>query len=174
MKNMEKEMIGDFLKEAVQRHLKETRVYLNKLAESSSLEDLMEENGIRNDPVLLKVPVKDGRPLGEIILHMIRSIEFYVTGLATNKWISLSYNLAEFSTSQEILNLFDHLVEKTRKLLGNITEEMLYEKVADFNRIATKKEILLEMVEHSIHHRGQLSVYYRLLDITPPVIQYIV
>ena len=167
-------MIGNFLKEAIYRHLTETKVYISKLAESTTLEELIEENAIHPDPMVLKVPVKDGRPLGEVILHMIRSIEFYITGITTNKWNPLSYNLTEFSTSQEILNLFDHVVEKTKKHLDIITEQMLNEQVTNFNRIATKKEILLEMLEHSPHHRGQLSVYFRLLELVPPSIPYII
>ena len=173
-KKQEKVMIENFLKEAINRHLIETRVYLSKLAESSTLEELIEENVIPPDPMVLKIPVKEGRPLGEIILHMIRSIEFYITGIATNRWEPLTYNLTDFITSQEILNLFDHVVEKTKKLLDNLTEEKLNEQVDKFNRNATKSEILLEMLEHSIHHRGQLSVYFRLLEMDPPVIGYII
>ncbi len=167
-------MIKNFLKEAIYRHLTETRVYLSNLAGSLSLEDLMEENVIHPDPMVFKVPVKDGRPLGEIILHMIRSLEFYSTGIAINKWTPLSYNLTEFSTSQEILNLYDHVVEKTKRYLDNLTDDILNDQVKDFNRIATKKEILLEMLEHSLHHRGQLSVYFRLLGLDPPAIPYII
>ena len=167
-------MIDIFLKEAVNRHLIETREYLSKLAGTSTLEEIIEENVIRADSILLKIPVKDGRPLGEIILHMIRSIEFYITGIAANRWEPLLYNLTDYITSQEILNLFDHVAEKTRKYLDELSEETLNEQVDKFSKVATKREILLEMIEHSIHHRGQLSVYYRLLDITPPSIQYII
>ena len=167
-------MNGNFLKKAIYRHLTETRVYISHLAESSTLEDLIEENVIRPDPILLKIPVKEGRPLGEIILHMIRSIEFYTTGIATNKWIPLSYNLMEFNTSQEILNLFDHVANKSKQHLDNFTEDGLNEQVDNFKRIATKKEILQEMLEHSLHHRGQLSVYFRLLELDPPAIPYII
>ena len=167
-------MISNFLKEAVLRHLTETRVYINSLAESSTLEDLIEENVIQPDLILLKTPVKDGRPLGEIILHMIRSIEFYTTGIATDKWTPLSYNLMEFNTSQEILNLFDYVANKAKQYLDDFTENGLNVQVDNFNRIATKKEILLEMLEHSLHHRGQLSVYFRLLGLDPPAIPYII
>ncbi|MHA2026529.1 MAG: DinB family protein [Candidatus Thorarchaeota archaeon] len=30
------------------------------------------------------------------------------------------------------------------------------------------------MLEHSIHHRGQLTVYFRLLGVKPEVITYII
>ncbi|MHA2462691.1 MAG: DinB family protein [Candidatus Thorarchaeota archaeon] len=33
--------------------------------------------------------------------------------------------------------------------------------------------MLLELIEHSIHHRGQITVYYRLLGIKPAHIPYI-
>ncbi|MCG3215328.1 MAG: DinB family protein [Candidatus Heimdallarchaeota archaeon] len=167
-------MFENFLKNAICRHLTETRLFISNLAEYSTLEELVEENVILPDSIVLKIPVKDGRPLGEIILHMIRSIEYYATGIATNKWVTLSYNLAEFSTTQKMLNLFDRVSEKTKKFLDNISEEMLSEQIDEFNRIATKKEILLEMLEHSVHHRGQLSVYFRLLEIDPPSISYII
>ncbi|MCK4567807.1 MAG: hypothetical protein KAU48_10925 [Candidatus Thorarchaeota archaeon] len=34
--------------------------------------------------------------------------------------------------------------------------------------------MILEMLEHSIHHRGQITAYYRLLGISPVLILYIV
>ena len=51
---------------------------------------------------------------------------------------------------------------------------MLNEEVLDFSRPATKAEILQEVLEHSLHHRGQLSVYFRLFEMNPPVIEYII
>jgi len=41
------------------------------------------------------------------------------------------------------------------------------------NRTATSDEILLEMLEHGVQHRGQVLVYYRLLGIEPVKIPYI-
>ncbi|MCK4972898.1 MAG: hypothetical protein KAS52_06225, partial [Candidatus Heimdallarchaeota archaeon] len=74
----------------------------------------------------------------------------------------------------EILLLYDTVVSSITVHINSLTDEMLMQTVDLFNRVATKKEILLEMLEHSIHHRGQLSVYFRLLSINPPGILYII
>jgi uncharacterized damage-inducible protein DinB len=163
-----------YMFQAILRHLEETRLFIYKLVETPTLKDFIDENIISPDPLIYCVPVKNGRPLGEIILHMIRSIEYYMKGIVINEWTPLTYTIMEFNTSQEIVYLFDHVVEKAKKHLNNITNEMLKEQIDEFNRSASRGEILLEMLEHSIHHRGQLSVYFRLLEIDPPSIPYII
>ncbi|MCK5141084.1 MAG: DinB family protein, partial [Candidatus Heimdallarchaeota archaeon] len=114
------------------------------------------------------------RSLGQILLHLIRSLEFYTRGVVTNLWKPLSYSLVDYPTTPEILLLYDSVVNSITTHLDKLTDEMLMQIVDNFNRKASKSEILLEMLEHSIHHRGQLSVYLRLLGITPPEILYII
>lgn len=169
-------MLVDFLKTTIQRHLEETKLYFEKLQEMSgvTLEELMKQDTIKPDSILLKIPAEGARPLGEIILHIIRSLEFYIIGIMTNKWEALPYTLTDFNTIPEIVNLFDNTMRIFKGYLERISLEKLNEIVTDFNRPATKAELLLEMIEHSIHHRGQLSVYFRLLDIEPPKIPYII
>jgi uncharacterized damage-inducible protein DinB len=120
------------------------------------------------------MPVKDGRSLGQVILHMIRSLEFYITGVTMNQWKPLTYSLVDFPTTPEVLMQYDSVVGSIKSYLSNLTDEMLEQIVDRYNKPATKQEILLEMLEHSIHHRGQLSVYFRLLDIKSPKIKYII
>lgn len=167
-------MISEFLKQAILRHLEETRHFIVVLTEGRVVVDLFKDNVVEPDQLLFKMPAKDGRSLGQILLHLIRSLEFYTRGVITNMWEFLSYSLMDYPTIPEILLLYDTVVSSITIHLNNLTDEMLTQTVDKFNKMATKSEILLEMLEHSLQHRGQLSVYFRLLGIDPPEISYII
>ena len=151
-------MCEKLIKNAIFRHFQETELIIDQLT----------------DEVIKKEPVPDGRPLGEIILHIIRSFEFYSQGLAKNVWRPLPYNLETYSSENEIKVLFKDVVQRSKSYLDMIQSETFNENVKGLNREAKKIEILLEMLEHSIQHRGQILVYYRLLGIVPEKIPYIV
>jgi uncharacterized damage-inducible protein DinB len=146
------------LKKSILRHLNETSLYIEKL----------------NDVIILQEPISDSRPLGEIVLHMLRSIHFYLRGCVEDIWKPLSYSLDKYSSAQKIKKLYETIVKITETYLEKLSPDILQIVVEDFNKSATKEEILQEMLEHSIHHRGQLSVYFRLLKVDPPVIEYII
>ena len=169
-------MIEVFLQKAVTRHLKETELFFDKLHdyENISLKEMSGKDAIKPDSILFKIPSEGARPLGEILLHMIRSLEFYITGIMNDKWEALPYNLLEWNTIPEIVLLYEKVAEKIKGYMKELSLDKLNEEVTKFNRNATKAELILEMLEHSIHHRGQLSVYFRLLGIEPPIIEYIV
>jgi uncharacterized damage-inducible protein DinB len=151
-------MSEKLIKNAILRHFQETVLIINQLT----------------DEVIEKEPVPGGRPLGEIILHIIRSFEFYSQGLAKNIWKPLSYDLETYSSEKKIKELFKDVVQRSKSYLDMIHSDSLNEKVKGFNREAKKIDILLEMLEHSIQHRGQILVYYRLLGINPEKIPYII
>ena len=169
-------MLVKFLKDAIVRHLEGTELYLIALQnlKGETLEDLAKKDVIEPDSILLKIPAEGTRPLGEVILHMIRSLEFYIRGIVNNHWEALPYNIMAFNTIPEIVNLYQSVVNTIETFLENLSMDKLNENVTNFSRPATKAELLLEVIEHNIHHRGQLSVYYRLLNIDPPTIQYII
>ena len=80
----------------------------------------------------------------------------------------------KYSSAQEIKYLYKAIVKITETYLEKFSSDILHVVVENFNKSATKEEILHAMLEHSIHHRGQLSVYFRLLKVDPPVIEYII
>lgn len=147
-----------FLIKAIDRHFEETDLILNQLT----------------DEVIMREPVKTGRPLGEIVLHMIRSLEYYSQGLASDIWEPLNYTLEKYPTSDSILTLYKEVITRTKSHLLKISPSSLEEMYTEGNRPATRAELLLELLEHSIQHRGQLLVYYRLLRIVPKEVSYII
>jgi len=151
-------MLANFLKSAINRHFEETNLLIEQLTD-----DLFE-----------KKASKETRKTAEIILHMIRSYEFYARGLSEGEWIPAPYSLEKYNNSKKVCSLYNEVVKIANKYLENITDESMLEEVSGFNRTATKGEILLELLEHGLHHRGQLSVYYRLSKKKPAEIKYII
>ena len=148
----------DHIFEAIERHFDETKLIIDQL----------------EDEKLSESPVATGRSLGEVVLHLIRSIEYYTQGLSKDIWKPLDYRLEEYSTSLKIRTLYIKVIAKATRYLLEIDRDSLQERHENGNREAKRVEVLLEMLEHSIQHRGQILVYLRLLSVEPTKIPYII
>ena len=150
--------MNEFLINALKRHYDETRVLFEQITDK----DVSSE------------PVQTGRPVGELLLHMIRAMEFYPIGIIQGIWKPLPYTLENYNTKAQILLLYDEVVVRCHKYLETIKTQDLNEKIyVDYsNSNVSKKEILLEFLEHNVGHRGQLLVYLRLLGINPEKITF--
>ena len=151
-------MVYELLKDAVRRHLDETLPIIGQLTEI----DIMSK------------PISGGREVGEVVLHLIRSLEYYMKGIVESFWEPLPYTLETYTTSEAIIQLAEQVFKRVSEYMYFIRLMNLQETIDSFNRPATIAEIILEMIEHSIHHRGQITVYYRLLGIKPISISYII
>jgi uncharacterized damage-inducible protein DinB len=151
-------MLYDFLKESVERHLDETLPLIQQLTEV----DIMSQ------------PTQGVREIGEVVLHLLRSLEYYMQGIVKNQWESLPYTLETYDSAESIVKLTEDVFVRVKQYLNIIPSMDLTRVIDRFNRPATVSEIILEMIEHSIHHRGQITVYYRLLGIKPNSIPYII
>jgi len=151
-------MIYKMLVSAIRRHLEETLPLIKQLTEVN----------------IMSRPVKGGREIGEVVLHMLRSFEYYLKGITTNQWEALPYNLEKYDSAESIIDLTEMVFEKVKVYTSLILTSDLGRKIESFNRQATVAELILEMIEHSIHHRGQITTYYRFLGIDPIPIKYII
>ena len=127
-----------------------------------------------DDDIILKRPVDTIRPLGDIFLHILRSGEVYLTGIVTDIWDPIPYVLEKYGTADTIQSLFREVNARINEYLDKITEDVLAQEVTILNRPATKAELLMELIEHTSHHQGQIMVYYRISGIKPAQINYIV
>jgi uncharacterized damage-inducible protein DinB len=81
-----------------------------------------------------------------------------------------------FETTQKVLETYDNSVAATRRLLSATTDAAFEEPwslKSSGSLIFTMPRLVVfrtHILSHSIHHRGQLSVYLRLLDIPLPSI----
>jgi len=78
------------------------------------------------------------------------------------------------NSTKEIVELFDKNLEAAVKCLEEATDESLHEKwtmrngehvIYELPKTVAVRNLALN---HTVHHRGQLSVYLRLLDVAVP------
>ena len=143
---------------AVRRHLEETLPLIKQLTEIS----------------VLSRPVDGVREIGEVVLHLVRSLEYYMKGITTSQWESLPYFLETYDSAESIIDLAEKVFGQVKVYVSLISTSDLGRKIDSFNRPATVAELILEMIEHSVHHRGQITAYYRFLGIEPVAIPYII
>lgn len=79
------------------------------------------------------------------------------------------------TSSAELLKNFDKGVEGSRTALSSVTGSALQEawtlkRGADVLWSAPRREVVRAHLNHLIHHRGQLTVYLRLVDVPLPEI----
>ena len=71
------------------------------------------------------------------------------------------------SSNSGLLEAFDQNAVASREVLGAVSDEHLTTTVPQLNM--TREDVLRErMMSHMIHHRGQLTVYLRLLNVAVP------
>ena len=86
-----------------------------------------------------------------------------------------TYEQAKASNADELVTHFEKSVEAAKKALENVTDERLKEMFYlrnDGQELMSSPidETIMSSINHMVHHRGQLSVYMRLLDIPVPSI----
>lgn len=86
-----------------------------------------------------------------------------------------TYPQANPTTSDELIAHFEKSVEAAKRALEGVSDEALKETFYLRNdgkelMSAPKDETVMQSINHLVHHRGQLTVYMRLLDIPVPSI----
>jgi uncharacterized damage-inducible protein DinB len=86
-----------------------------------------------------------------------------------------TFKHAEPKTSADLVKEFDANMEAARRVLSEVAdeqlEEMFYLKMGDKTLMSgTKKDTIGSSINHAVHHRGQLTVYFRLNNIPVPSI----
>jgi len=87
-----------------------------------------------------------------------------------------AYKGADCKTSQELLDLFDRSVATAREAISGAREQSLDTpwtlKAGDYTAFTAPRWRVFRGfgMNHIIHHRAQLSVYLRLLDVPVPPI----
>jgi uncharacterized damage-inducible protein DinB len=111
----------------------------------------------------------------DLAIHIADMPTWISLGLTSDEldFATTPYNPKNCTTGAELVSYFDKNVETAQKDLGNSTEKMLEEIWTMRNgSVIYAKHTKLDTVRHAfdqlIHHRAQLGVYLRLLDIPIP------
>ena len=121
-------------------------------------------------------PHRKARTLGELALH-IASVPGAVAELAMKDEVQAPTFVDPVPHSaQEVLKTLDESIEKAKKTLAGVSDEVLLSSWSIFRgeqllmsqpKLSVIRSIMLN---HWYHHRGQLSVYLKELDIPIPSI----
>lgn len=121
-------------------------------------------------------PHPKSRSLGELAMH-VASIPGMAEVVATTEEFSPgSRPPAPFQTVDDIRAAFDKNVLAAETALGKLSDQKAGanwrltfngKDVFSLPRVAVLRKVLLN---HTYHHRGQLSVYLRLLEVPVPVV----
>ncbi len=114
--------------------------------------------------------------LGELALHVAASPGVICGWAAQDVTQFTGEPLPKPKSTEEILAAHDHSIKTSKDLLGQIgdagLDKMWSAKAGDNTLMSMSKASLVRAIvmNHWIHHRGQLSVYLRLLDVPLPSI----
>lgn len=121
-------------------------------------------------------PHEKSRTLGEVASHIANIPGLFIASLDADQLDRYSYEAAPVDDLSAILSTFDTNITNAFSILPSLSNERMFgswrytygdKTIFELPRIAVIRGMALN---HSIHHRGQLSVYMRLLDIPlPPV-----
>ena len=134
--------------------------------------------------LLEKVPANkfDWKPhgrsmsLGKLAAHVANTAQWMTIALTSDEFdfLKSTYKEEKAATEEDLLKIFQTKYDEALQSLQNASDESLKQTwtfrrgeqvIFSMPRIAAIRTLAMN---HLIHHRGQLSVYLRLLDIPIP------
>ena len=111
---------------------------------------------------------------GQLAYHLAVVPGSVIRGAQTSPVPPPDFQFPEAASVQQVLDLFDESVATVRKVLSSFDDEAMHETwrivAGDHEVLALPRGQFLRsiMFNHWYQHRGQFSVYLRLLDIAVP------
>jgi uncharacterized damage-inducible protein DinB len=120
-------------------------------------------------------PHEKSMPLGYLALLVAEIPRWIYTMIEKPEIDFATFDHFQAKTTAELVKHFDENMEKARKALQNVSDESLTEpfhlkRQGQILFTASKKDSIAPVINHQVHHRGQLTVYMRLNDIPVPSI----
>ncbi len=119
-------------------------------------------------------PHEKSRTLGEIAAHIANLPGLFITPLDRDEFDRYEYKPVATDSVTDILATFDKNIASAMERLNTLSDERWLapwrykygeQVIFELPRLAV---IRMMALNHLIHHRGQLSVYLRLLDVPLP------
>ncbi|WP_163183227.1 DinB family protein [Neobacillus sedimentimangrovi] len=122
--------------------------------------------GLTDDSLSQKV-YPEGRTLGRIVWHFTTNIPEYLAHFGL-KMDEIEYAEKIPTSAKEIVETFKQISSSAAKAIEEQwTDETLKEVQIAFGRKETNAQILMGLIKHIIHHRGQATVLMRQAGIKP-------
>ncbi|AOZ93408.1 DinB family protein [Paenibacillus crassostreae] len=123
-------------------------------------------DGLTDDSLKQQV-YSEGRTLGRIAWHLTTSIPEYLAEFGLK--IDVVKNAEDVPTSaKEIAETFKNVSSNATKVIEQQwTDESLKEVQTAFRREQSNATIIMGLIKHIVHHRGQVTVLMRQAGIKP-------
>lgn len=110
--------------------------------------------------------------LGRLAIHLAEIVSWWKSCLEQDSLNFIDFEPRDIQSTKELLSYFDELIEEATETLLNVKDEefdkewsMTYGEEILFT-LPKKQVARLFCMNHSVHHRAQLGVYLRALDVT--------
>jgi uncharacterized damage-inducible protein DinB len=119
-----------------------------------------------NDESLNQKVTPNGRTLGKLGWHLVETIGEMLTQAGIESFVSSEENK---SSTVLLVDEYKKAAESVAPaLLEKWKDENLNDKVNMYGEEWTKKDILVSLVKHEIHHRAQMTVLMRQAGLKVP------
>ncbi len=119
-------------------------------------------------------PTEKSESLGRLAIHVAEIVTWWKQVIENDKLDFINFEPKDIKTTNELLSYFDNLLTDAKKSLSEVADEELNNEWSMTHGEETyftlpKKQVLrLFCMNHLVHHRSQLGVYLRMLDISVP------
>ncbi|WP_047151858.1 DinB family protein [Aneurinibacillus tyrosinisolvens] len=114
---------------------------------------------------------EDKFSFGDIIRHLGATELMFFQAVKKNEWYYVGHGEEKGRTLEGTMNYLNECHTIVMTGLQDLTESDLRKKIKTFSGYEVSAwRMFMAMAEHEIHHRGQISSYLQMNDITPPQI----
>ena len=119
-------------------------------------------------------PAEKSESLGRLAIHIAEIIAWWTACVKQDKLDFIDFEPRDINTTEELLAYFDHLLTEAKEALLEVKDEEFNKEWSmtygeDILFTLPKKQVArIFCMNHLVHHRAQLGVYLRLLDIPIP------
>jgi uncharacterized damage-inducible protein DinB len=114
-------------------------------------------------------PVSAEMSFGEQMLHIANANYYYCSFLAGEK---NPYEKPKDATKEAIVKKLGDSYDYCTKVFDGVTDAQLDKVLGTGDQAPDGREVMLGVMTHMAHHRGQSEVYLRLKGITPPTYKF--
>lgn len=116
-------------------------------------------------------PADSAMPLGELMNHLYIAESLFIDSAMTGGFKPENLPKA-INDTDELIAAFDQLHQEGVAKIAALTPEQMGETIAPFGpeKAMPRSFLMNVMLEHEIHHRGQLYTYLRILGCECPAL----
>ena len=119
-------------------------------------------------------PTEKSETLGRLAIHVAEIIAWWTSVVNTNRLDFTDFEPEDIKSTEKLLSYFDTLLAEAIKSLSTVKDEEFEKNWSMTNgeevyfTLPKKQVVRLFCMNHLVHHRAQLGVYFRMLDIVVP------